>query len=380
MKRTVSILNKLHYEIEVEGHVFPPGEEVFIQIESTSQAFRNIRAVKGLRVGKHNNEEWKRKHRLTKVYSFNMVYDIPSQHRGNAYVHAIEALANPIVNHLPEGSTGFVYKPTPGINLRFFSEMRIRQQGKFPVGPRDVFMSHGIGDKDYWIAKRIAGYKHALVPGPAWKERIEAGGYKGKVWVVGYTKLDPLFNGDYKRSRTIEDKPYVVWAPTHGYHSKRRGRSSYPQCMEHIEEIAAIGEYDTHVALHPTSRMGLNQRQNVTMQELLDADVVIADAGSTLYEAWALGKPVIFPDWLCKDDVLKHFGPDNLEHQIYAKGIGYHARDMKEMIKMVEKALQDGMQDAEIEFMEQVFPSELRGRAGQKSAEALMSIKEGVVW
>jgi len=37
-----------------------------------------------------------------------------------------------------------------------------------------------------------------------------------------------------------------------------------------------------------------------TMQPLVDADVVIADAGSTIYEAWALGKPVIFPDWLGK--------------------------------------------------------------------------------
>jgi hypothetical protein len=368
--KQITVFNKYHFPIKIEGYTFPPGEEVVIEIEFTSIKFRNIRANKGLRIGKHNNIEYKQKYMSDIYYKYNMVYDSYSQHREGAYLQAIEALAGPIIKHLPKKEAGYIHIPAFGQNLRFFSEMRINQQGKHPVGPNDIFMSHGIGDKNYWTANNIAGYKHALVPGNAWKKKIEAGGYRGEIHVVGYTKLDPLFNGEYIRQK--KEKPCIVWAPTHGYNGKHRGRSSYPQCMVLINEIPDC--YEKIMALHPTSRIHKKTKHDVTMQELLDADVVIADAGSTLYEAWALGKPVIFPDWICKKDVLAHFNSENLEYQIYNKGIGYHAKDMEHLIKLIEVALSKGMQDIEIEFMEKIFPSELRGVAGKKAAEVLINI------
>lgn len=374
MKTTINIFNTVHFPIEVSGFIFPPGEETEIQIETNSLAFRTFRSVKSLRIGKFD-EKWKKRHRPDSRYAFNMVYDISSQKRGGPYVHVVEALSNPIIKHLPEGSAGFTERPGIGLNLRFFSESRITQLGKCPVGPNDVFMSHGIGDKNYWVADRISPYPHVLVPGPAWKERIEKGGYRGKVWITGYTKLDPIFQGQYVRQKRA--KPYIVWAPTHIYSGRHRGRSSYPWCMDHIKEIP--DEYETCMALHPASKLSRRLKQDVTLQELLDADVVIADAGSTLYEAWALGKPVIFPDWLCKDDVLAHFeaDPDNLEYRIYNEGIGYHAESMEHLIKLIDVALRDGMRPQEIDFMESIFPSDLRGNAGKLAAKALMEIKEG---
>ena len=374
MRTQTTVFNTLHFPVKVAKHVFPPWEEVSIILDTASRTGRAIRSVKGLRVGKHNNKQWKARHIPDKIYDFNMAYDTRSQHRGFAYARAIEALASPMIKHLPEQSAGFTDIPAPTINVRFFSSLRIREHGKIPVGPNDVFYSHGIGDKNYWIAPHIEDFRFAMVPGPAWKERIEKGGYRGKVFVVGYTKLDPLFNGEYVRQK--REKPYVVWAPTHGYTAKHKGRSSYPACMTLFPEIPDT--YEKTLALHPTSRLGLKKGQDVTMQELIDADVVIADAGSTLYEAWALGKPVIFPDWLCKADILSRFSPGNLEYEIYKKGIGYHAKDMNHLINLIDTALGDGMREPEIEFMETVFPSELRGKAGEKAAEALLEIKEGV--
>lgn len=375
-KKEMTVLNTLHFPAEVGEYTFLPFEEQIIRIETNSMTFRKIRSIKYLRVGKMNNPAWLKKNGVPR-YDFCMVYDSNQLKRGFAYQHAIEALADPILAHLPEGSYGYSYRPGIGLNLRFFSELRITQQGKFLVGPNDVFMSHGIGDKNYWLTSRIARYSHALVPGPAWKERIEKGGYEGKVHVVGYTKLDPLFNGEYIRQE--REKPYVVWAPTHNYVSKHRGRSSFPWCMDLIHEIPDC--YDTTVALHPASRLSVEDRHNVTLQELLDADVVIADAGSTLYEAWALGKPVIFPDWLCKKDVIDNSknDPGNLERRIYEEGIGYHARDMKHLVKLIEDAFTCGMRQPEIDFIEQIFPSELRGVSGKKAAEALIKIREEVL-
>lgn len=373
MKSLVNVFNRFHFPITVGSYTFPPGEVTQIKIETTSLQFRRLRSTRGLRFG-NPTEEWKGRHRPDMRYEYNMVYDTPSQRRDKPYVRVVEALANPILKHLPAGSAGFTERPGARLNLRFFSETRITETGKDPVGPNDVFMSHGIGDKNYWLAERIRQYSHALVPGPAWRDRIMKGGYKGKVWVTGYTKLDPVFQGEYERQK--HDKPYVVWAPTHGYYHRHRGRSSYPQCLSLINEIP--DEYETHLAMHPSSRLSHQQAQDVTLQELLDADVVIADAGSTLYEAWALGKPVIFPDWLCKADVLAHFADDkeNLEYRIYDEQIGYHATDMKHLIKLIDVALRDGMQQRERDFIETVFPDELRGKAGKLAAEALMSIRE----
>ena len=372
MKTEVNVFNKTHFEVDLEGFSFSPGEEIWIEIETNSMRFRTIRADKRLRVGRIDNEVWNKRN-YEETYAFNMVYDAGMLARSFAYPKVIEALATPIIKYLPEGSAGFTNFPArTGLNLRFFSERRIHEQGKHPVGPKDVFMSHGIGDKEYWNAEMIKGFSNVLVPGPAWKEKIEKGGYKGRIFVTGYTKLDPLFNGGYKRNKY--SKPYIVWAPTHGYYKTHKGRSSYPECLQLIKEIPNI--YEKKIALHPANKIRHSRSKDVTLQELLDADVVIADAGSTLYEAWALGKPVIFPDWLCKWDILDRFGPENLEYQIYSKGIGYHAENMKHLVELIEVALAEGMREPEKEFMERIFPTNLRGKAGEASAKALLQISE----
>ena len=368
MRVPVSVFNTLHYDIVAGGHTFPAGKEIVVQMERSSVAFREVRTTSGLRINRHNNDRFGLEH----GYKWNMVHDAhiagAAYHSDGRYRRAIEALAGPIIKNLP--GAGYTQRPTHGWNVRFFNSHRIKQMGKTPLGPQDIFYSHGIGDKDYWTGPKIADFRFAMVPGPAWEQRMRATGYKGEIFIVGYTKLDPLFNGDYKRQQ--RGKPYVVWAPTHGYNNKHKGRSSYPQCCDHIHEIPE--RFDKHLALHPTSKINLKQKNDVTLQELLDADVVIADAGSTIYEAWALGKPVVFPDWLCKADVLARFRPGNLEYEIYSRGIGYHAKDMRHLVKLLDVAIAKGMQPAAQEFMERIFPTDLRGKAGATAAKVLQSL------
>lgn len=369
----VNIFNKAHYEVRVGDYVFKPFKEIIINTHTNDSLFREMRCRKELRIGKTNNADYKKRNKLKIGKKINFCYDIISQHAGKAYEHAIEALANPVLKHIDANiSAGYVNRPLININCRFFSSMRINQQGKCPVGPRDVFFSHGIADKNYWIGKHIQDFNYAFVPGPAWEERMRKTGYKGEIFVCGYTKLDPLLNGEYKKKERA--KPYVVWAPTHGYNTKNRGRSSYPQCLELVNQISP--EYDTGLAMHPTTRLHSRKKHVPTMQELVDADVIIADAGSTLYEAWILGKPVIFPDWLCKKDTMSHFSKDkdNFEYRIYSEGIGYHAKNMEHMNKLIDEALNYGMKDQEKEFINTIYPAELRGKAGKVAAEQLVNL------
>lgn len=368
----VSVFNKTHYIININKFKFNPFEEIYINVGEYDKDFIDIRSNKGLRVGKHNNKQYKEKHGLIGGHQINFCYDEMNQHAGSAYKYVIESFANPIIKHLDKIDTGYTHRPLKNLNCRFFSSKRINEQGKSPIGPYDIFFSHGIGDKNYWIGPHIKDYNYAFAWGPSWEERMRKTGYKGEIFVCGYPKLDPIINGEVEYEK--HDKPYIIWAPTHGYSNKHRGRSSYPECLSLIKEIPI--DYETKICLHPTSKMHNKEKHKPTLIELLEADVVIADAGSTLYEAWILGKPVIFPDWICSYDTINHFAkdPDNFEYQIYSKKIGYHAKDMKHMNKLIEIALRDGMKDEEKEFIESIYPSELRGKAGKTAAKYLKQL------
>src|SRR5690606_6356180 len=55
-------------------------------------------------------------------------------------------------------------------------------------------------------------------------------------------------------------------------------------------------KFEVVLAPHPRHSPG----HQATFAQYVDADVVIADGGSTIYEAWCLGKPVVLPAWLTR--------------------------------------------------------------------------------
>ncbi|MBN2545704.1 MAG: hypothetical protein JXB50_07905 [Spirochaetes bacterium] len=367
----VTVLNTAHFDLKVGDKLFPAFKEVILDMSPAQEEFRNLRCYKQLRVNRTNNKSFMESLGLKhNGKTFNFCYDIQSQYAGESYKYAIQALSNPIIKYLK--NAGYSNRPLTTINCRFFSSKRINQFMKVPVGPYDVFFSHGIGDKNYWIGKNIKDYNYAFVPGPAWQKRMRETGYKGEIFVCGYTKLDPLINGEVKK--TERKKPYIVWMPTHGYNGSHSGRSSYPECLSLINNIS--NNYEKSIALHPTSKLNSNIKHTPTFQELIDADVIIADAGSTIYESWILGKPVIFPDWICKRDVLAHFkdDPNNFEYKIYNENIGYHAADINHLNELIEIALKYGMKDKSKEFIDTIYPEKIRGQAGKLAAKYLNQI------
>lgn len=381
----VSVLNTMHFQIEVSDDIgrvikLKPFQKEDFTFSSNSLLFRNIRSNKGLKINQFNPQSYLKRHDLKVGKDFNFCYDSSNQHKGNAYIYAIEALSGPIKEYL--NNSTYLEKPGPGpdgkaVNIRYFSSMRINQQGKTRVGPHDVFYSHGIADKRYWIGSRIKEFKYAMVPGPAWTKRMKNTGYTGEIFEVGYTKLDPIFKAKkLKKDIKQSDEINVLWLPTHGYCNKNKGRSSFPEFLKHLGELDS--RFNFIHSMHPTTKKGENKKQNPTLKEYLNSNVVIiADAGSTLYEAWALDIPVVFPDWICKKDILNQFknDKDNLEYMIYNKSIGYHAKNIKEMNRMIEKAATNGMKDEEKEFIENIFPKKYHGNSGKRAAKILTDIR-----
>ena len=274
-----------------------------------------------------------------------------------AYKNTLDSLIDPIRKHLSESTV----TPKNGIDGALNFCWFIRSQGYRP----NVFMSHGIGDKNYMVGKKWPAdrFDYICVTGPAFKDKlIKHGVSPDKIFVVGWPKLDPIFNGEYKR--TPSDKIRVLYAPTH---NAIQAVSSFPAFNEFLEKFPE--EIEVINSPHPARK----EDRMPTMQPLVDADVVIADAGSTIYESWALNKPVIFPDWLVREGVLTRFN-GAFEAKVYQDNLGYHARDFNHLLELIPEAIEKGITDDVKEFTESICPAEFNGKSGKAIADILSKL------
>lgn len=279
-----------------------------------------------------------------------------------------DALVQPILAHLPPGSATIGNLPKPGA-VNVFYQWHGPTGTPIPGEGSSVFISHGIADKNWRDEPKVRAFDLVVVSGPAWVRKLVAQGMDPhRILELGYPKLDPIFAGDVVP--TEHRRPTIVWAPTHG---GRRSVSTWPQCQELARKL--LSEWDVQIAPHPRHRPDGRS----TVQELADADVVIADGGSTIYEAWALGKPVVFCDWLTRRGVLLAAHPlwGSFESQVYSAEIGYHADRPDQLASQVRRALAKGIDDRAREFIEGIFPARLRGCSGSAHATALMEIASG---
>jgi len=255
------------------------------------------------------------------------------------------AHVEPILEHLEGGEIAHGPSSTT-LNVSLSWEV-------FPKA--DVFMSHGLADKNWRNADKLSGYGHVLVSGPAWKEKLVGQGMSpDAISVVGYPLLDPVW--DLERSREL-----LVWAPTHKATSDVTTEGRFSEALlDRLRE-----EFPLETVSHPVGSKRLSR------DVLPRAAVVIADAGSTLYEAWAFGVPVVFPDWLVKEAVMGKW-PGSFEAIIYERGLGWHADSEEELIDLVRKVWETGELGTGVEeFMEGILPSEFRGRSGEVAARVL---------
>lgn len=249
-----------------------------------------------------------------------------------------------------------------------------------------VMMSHGLADKNY-LSRRdpmrgleINKYRTVCVPGDWLKRKLLAtNGVELKasqIKVVGWPRIDSLlleqkrqaeqlsFSAQLKRLSPLR-KIKVLWAPTHNAESKAGQISSYPGILEFEDRLKELFDYDS--SLHPN----LRESKTPTFQKLLDADVVIADRGTLVYEAWALGKPVIFPSWLIGEgNMYSDLG--SAESHIYHERLGFHADSFDEMVSMIRSAKKPD--DRTLQFMDAYLPKRTRGSSFELIADAVKDV------
>ena len=291
-----------------------------------------------------------------------------------------DALVQPILPHLGHDHELTDAPKVGGVNVYYSFP---NKYGGLDRRSTNVFVSHGIADKRWRNAAKLRGlFDFVFVSGPAWSMRLMSspGVQTSRIVEAGYPKLDPIFNGEIAPPER-DGRVRVVYAPTHGgggegHDTPGKPTAKVSRLSSHHHRDVVLGslppsEFDVVVALHPRHRPDGRS----TLAEYVGADVVIADGGSTIYEAWALDIPVVFPSWLVGS---AHRSRQTFEGEIYNGRIGWHVDRPADLARTVTAAARSGITDGEQDFIETILPRAYRGVSGRMHAEALDDIADGI--
>ncbi len=274
--------------------------------------------------------------------------------------------------HLPDGSWRRAPKALPAM-LNFALGIRTKA---------DVLMSHGAADKLYLFMRDDTGerminrFRHVFVPGTWLKERLSsAEGVTipaSNIHIVGWPRLDPLVlkqrEVDERRARFSRPRPHVLWAPTHDFRKRGPEQDSTSTFPAFRPYLTALQKHcNVSVSLHPRNRWFKTPTEDL----MIDADIVVSDFGTMVYEAWALGKPVIFPRWILADRVQTYL-PGSAEAHIFEHRIGLHPNSPEEMLEMIQS--RPSVDVRVKDFLESYMPAELLGKSGAEVARTLVAL------
>jgi hypothetical protein len=284
---------------------------------------------------------------------------------GDYYLKVMDNIIDPIIKYLPKDAYQITTKfQSECLNVSFFAEH---------IPHRDVFLCHGIADKNYHNGDRIKDYDYIFASGDTWKQKlIKQGVPENKIYVTGWTKIEPMFNNLTKILKDENDnKIRVLYAPTHNMLQDKKAVtvSSYPRLDEYFSNTPS--DIEILHSVHPANKA----HRDTTLDLLGWNDVLISDCSSVLYEALSLNIPVVLPDWLVKQPILQGY-PNSFEYQIYDKGIGYHAQNINHMWELIREASQKGLSQQTKDFIEGIFPARLRGNSGKVTADILLKLRD----
>ena len=268
--------------------------------------------------------------------------------------------------------------------------------------PADIVMAHGIADKRYFFIREsetdrplVNQYKYIFVPGAWHVNRLVEGRFRrnpiyqiqlrdDQIRKVGWLRLDPLIAIPETSENNYQKQLRVLWAPTHNMVAAKGKNpetaeatpSSFPRFHKHKWTMRR--KYDYQISVHPRNR----KSKVPTGNQLVWADVVISDFGTMVFEAWALGKPVIFPRWCIDVETLMKRNPLSAEAYIYKNRIGLHPEspsEMHQMLKAIKRAQQTGdtkdLRGHDVaRFVDHYIDPKTRGSDAQRTADELIRI------
>lgn len=187
-----------------------------------------------------------------------------------------------------------------------------------PLTTRTALLYHGIGVKSCYYDAELARFNIRFVEGAYRLQELEELFPTSRFAMVGFPKLDPFFKQcnwapDLFQPRTHLKKdgpPKLLYAPTFYPSSIERMDLNWPAYFEDCNIVikphffsVTIPKYSRHkellnhwksfsnVTIVPTSQLSIVPCMAV-------ADLLISEASSTLFEFAALGRPLVWLDYL----------------------------------------------------------------------------------
>lgn len=276
---------------------------------------------------------------------------------GDTYVRKHYDCALALVNRMTASNIAPIFTTgktlPPGIQcdcLVYFNRPANLPPAEYEDKPR-IVIDHGASNLKWFLANRMrydffdwivtAGPDHVHSLLAFFAEDQEA---NQKVRSAGFIKSGLLFSPPSMTRAEVAaqcgldpDRPFVFFAPTWHITNNR----------DMVATIKVVAGIDNHVAsLHPETAhldtTGLNIVENVngiTSELLKHADVVISDTSSTIFEAAAIGKPVVqvaLREYSDNNAILFDFPYVAGTAELFCGGLYARPRDVAEA---VQKAL-----------------------------------------
>ena len=260
------------------------------------------------------------------------------------------------------------------------------------------FINHGTGLKTI-LYRLLAKHKDTpyaiFVEGEYRNRRIADLGVAGssQVYVVGYSKLDPIFQGKLDRNVIMKkwdldsSKRTVLFAPTYK-----------PTCIDKIRDkiLPATTGHNLVIKLHHYSWRGkyaphwhhklyenavkaydharlIPPEEHSILPFIHVADTMVSEASSTIFEFLALGKVGIIFDLDC--DRLKHSDGMPIldeDNRRFLEGAFIHIRSPEEIRDAVQRALNpDSAMKSHIEQYRNELFYKLDGRASERIVDKI---------
>jgi hypothetical protein len=255
------------------------------------------------------------------------------------------------------------------------------------------FINHGTGIKTilYRLLARATGTRYLIfVEGEYRRKRIDDFGVRGasEVHVVGYPKLDPVFQGRLDRDEIAArykldaGKKTVLFAPTYKPTCIDRVKEEIlEQTRDHnliikLHQYSWRGKYAPHwhhrlyeeaVKRYPHARLIPPEEHNI-IPFIHVADTMLSEASSTIFEFLALSKIGVIFDLEC-DTLSHHDGMPILDedNRMFLEGAFVHISEARDIGAAVERALHpDAAMSARADEMRNLLFYKLDGHASER--------------
>lgn len=235
------------------------------------------------------------------------------------------------------------------------------QVGNLPENTKSAQLGHGVGPKPSYYRKSKTPMTIRFIEGKLRLETIRKLYPDDRFEQTGFSKLDPIFNQtepglDLKSLGLDEGKQTILYAPTFNPSSLECFPDNWPEDFPQYNVLIKPHAFTYSRSQYKKQRKKLKRwarYQNAYVakeQELSllpfmkNADILLSEASSTLFEFAALDKPVIVCNFFklkwsyrgpFKYRFEKRFGKDNI---IY-KDIGLHVNSYRELLEAIPQQL-----------------------------------------